>query len=460
MIAAGIYVAFNMPKAAGVSPAYPLGDFSMSFNQLADGDALDPIPNAIVLNWATMIVLAFGNLGALDFQARVFASKGPKTAVAGCFLAAIIAWIIGGVFMNIPGAVRALYGPSSPHAEFVADSCSRHITVIGCFGPGNIETDATLNPGCTGNGIEGCDPKIRNNFCNAIPMHTPTCGEWKPDRYAPLKLLTCYDDSCHAYTDFLGDSGLAGTFPGWAGNFPMPAFLGAWALLAIVAASMSTGDGAILAMGTVLGHNILGKFGLSDTPAKLLAVTRASTLFWAIVAAGIASAVPGKTGYLLIVAFDIMFAGCVVPMFAAVYWKGCKPTAAFASLISGSFVRFVMEFALPKDSLLLLVGTYAETFAAGLYEYADFKKFTNWDILVAAQGATDWAATGQQEVCPQRKLEDWTGVDSLIAPCISLLALLIGQLVLPRSTHKWFTPVEAPPPEDGAVDVAKESASA
>ena len=31
------------------------------------------------------------------------------------------------------------------------------------------------------------------------------------------------------------------------------------------------------------------------------------------------------SGYLLIVAFDIMLAGSVVPMFAAVYWKRCKP---------------------------------------------------------------------------------------------------------------------------------------
>ena len=108
-----------------------------------------------------MIVLAFGNLGALDFQARCFASRTPRTAMLGCLFAACIAWIIGITFAYIPGAARALYGLSSPHAEFVADSCSRHITVLACFGPGRIDTDKANNPGCTGNGIEGCDPKIR-----------------------------------------------------------------------------------------------------------------------------------------------------------------------------------------------------------------------------------------------------------------------------------------------------------
>ena len=129
-------------------------------------------------------------------------------------------------------------------------------------------------------------------------------------------------------------------------------------------------------------------------------------------------------------------------MFAAVYWKSCKPTAAFAAMIAGSLTRFIFEFALMKDSLLLAVGTYADTFAAGLYEYADFKKFTNWDILVAAQGAVDYAANGQQEVCPQRPLNDWTGLDSLLSPCVCMLVLLIGQVVLPNSDHPWFTPVE------------------
>ena len=271
-------------------------------------------------------------------------------------------------------------------------------------------------------------------------MNTPTCGEWKPDKYAPLKMLTCYGDSCNAFTDYLGDSGLPDTFPGFVGNFPMPAFLGGWVLLSIIAASMSTGDGSILAMGTVLGHNIMGKF---KTQYSLLTVTRWSTVLWAIISAGIASLVPGKTGYLLIVAFDIMLAGTVVPMIAAVYWPKCKPTAAFAAMVAGSLTRFIFEFALQKDSLLLAVGKYAETYAAGLYDYTDFKKFTNWDVITGGKDAKDWAATGQQEACPQRPLNDWTGLDSMLSPVVCLAVLLIGNLVLPDSKHPWFTPSPA-----------------
>ena len=60
-----------MPAAAGISPAYPMGDVRTLPNQMTDPDAIDPIPNAIFFNWVTS-VLGFGNLAALDFQARVW----------------------------------------------------------------------------------------------------------------------------------------------------------------------------------------------------------------------------------------------------------------------------------------------------------------------------------------------------------------------------------------------------
>lgn len=37
---------------------------------MMDIDAYSPFPNAILFNWATIFVLGFGNLAALDFQVR------------------------------------------------------------------------------------------------------------------------------------------------------------------------------------------------------------------------------------------------------------------------------------------------------------------------------------------------------------------------------------------------------
>ena len=81
---------------------------------------------------------------------------------------------------------------------------------------------------------------------------------------------------------------------GYVGNFPMPAFLGGWVLLAIIAASMSTGDGAILAMSTTFAHNLLRK-ALPLDDKKLLLAARLATILWAPLAAAIASGVPGET---------------------------------------------------------------------------------------------------------------------------------------------------------------------
>lgn len=417
LIAGSIYVLSTFPTSPGVSPAYPIGDSQQVGNQMGHADALDPIPNAIVLNWATIIVLGFGNLCALDFQARVFGSRTPRIAVIGCVAGGLISWAIGILFSFNSGAVRALYGPSSPYAEFVADSCSKDITIIGCFGPG----------------------------CNATVMQgVPTCGEWKPDPFAPLKMFTCTKPDCHYFFDFDGSGGLGALQDGY---FPMNSFIGGWVLIGIVCASMSTGDGAILAMSTVFSHNLLRKLPLAyfNENKNLLVTTRISTVLWATLAAGIASSSPGTSGYLLIVAFDIMLAGCVVPMFAAVYWKKCNPLAACIAMLAGSITRLILEFALPKDGLLLLVGTYAKSFGPGAY-------------LEPFDADNNWVEGG----CPQEKLEDWTGVDSLISPGVSLLFLVALQKVpVPDS----FLFKSVPPPwetegKEAAGPIEKQTAEA
>jgi hypothetical protein len=58
--------------------AYPWGDKAVFADQMFNPEALSPFPNAIVWNWATIFVLGFGNLGALDFQARCLAGKPPQ----------------------------------------------------------------------------------------------------------------------------------------------------------------------------------------------------------------------------------------------------------------------------------------------------------------------------------------------------------------------------------------------
>lgn len=63
----------------------------------------------------------------------------------------------------------------------------------------------------------------------------------------------------------------------------------------------------------------------------------------------------GATGYLLIVAFDVVFATVIAPLFGAFYTRKPSPRAAVCSVVVGAVTRIVLEFALlPKDGFLLL----------------------------------------------------------------------------------------------------------
>ena len=143
--------------------------------------------------------------------------------------------------------------------------------------------------------------------CSTI-LGLPTCGYWVPESGAFLQYLTN----------------------------EAPSFIGGWCLIGIFAASMSTADGAILAMGTVLSNNILRHFRCNCvTHDNLLKAARLSTIPFGVIAALIASTRPNQTGYLLIVA----------------------PAAAFASTVTGVVVRIILEFTLPKVNFEFLIET-------------------------------------------------------------------------------------------------------
>lgn len=139
-----------------------------------------------------------------------------------------------------------------------------------------------------------------------------------------------------------------------------PPVIGAWCLIGIVAASMSTADGAILAMGTVASHNLVRlldvKWPWLVTPNNLLMVARISTIPFTLASTLIgayyrqSSGASSATGYLLIVAFDIVLATVVPSLFGCFYTKNPSPRASFCSVIVGAFLRILLEFVLDKVS--------------------------------------------------------------------------------------------------------------
>lgn len=275
------------------------------------------------------------------------------------------------------------YGPDSVHSTFEADSCSAH-------------------------------------------LGAPTCGLWIPDHQAFVKLLVNQ----------------------------APAFLGGWCLIGIVAASMSTASGAILAMGTVVSNNLVRQF-VSWLPHlvthdNLLLVARISTLPVTITSACIAAyyssagSSTGGIGYLLIIAFDVVLASVVVPLFGCFYTKHPSPRAALLAILGGASTRIALEFTLPKDGTLVVpydspaflnFGTAA---SALLPSFVDGANQTHWDPAV--------------EPCYQEPYQDYTGVDSLG----SLLVCLVVFVTVQFLEHKWKRPLFHFPGDQGYIKSTSE----
>ena len=373
-------------------------------NSMLNPRALWPFPNAIFWNWATIVILAFGNLAAIDFQARCMAAKTEMISTTANLIAGALGIFVGVPLAFIGGVSRFYYGPDSQYAKFEADTCSRSIDF-------------------------------------------PQCAQWKPDPKANLRLLT----------------------------HEAPNWLGAWTLIGIVAASMSTSDGAILAMSTVAAHNLFRRLPqfIPAFPAdlvthdNLLLITRLFGLPCTIISILIGSFAKsdhaaGATGYLLIVAFDIVLAGCVAPIFFAFYVKDPSPRAGLAAMLAGTCMRVILEFTLPKDGNLILPFNTDEFLDYGKPKTSLFPTF--FDL------PEDQLWTPGEDQCPQDRLRDFTGVDSLASPLFGILvffAIHYGEkmtgktfMFLPQRWAWMLEPVreaaEAKPAKDDDGDLVED----
>jgi hypothetical protein len=274
------------------------------------------------------------------------------------------------------------------------------------------------------------------NTCSQT-VGLPSCAEWLPDDNAFLKLIT---------TQF-------------------PAFLGCWILIGIVAASMSTSDGAILAIGTVMSHNVgrklLHKMGIEPSGNHLIWIVRA-TMVPATLIAAIIAATYNETGYLLVVAFDISLSGAVAPLFAAIYGKKTvTPGGALAGVLGGVMMRVILEFSLPKDgSLVAPFGSYSIGYADAVPGVPAFIDVPN------AASSTSLSTTWDDTTCGAPQLEDWTGLDSLISPVFATICMMLVSFIEIRRGRKtiwtflppsWLEPFEE---AHGDLSVTKAQASA
>ena len=139
----------------------------------------------------------------------------------------------------------------------------------------------------------------------------------------------------------------------------VPPLLGLIVIAAILSASLSTGDGAILGTSSVIAQNILGIRHRQVSGAdRLLWITRLMAVPIALMGILFALRVP-ETGILLLLAFDIGFAGLVVPLAGGLFWSEATSQGALACIILGSLTRLVLFVLMPVafgiDNTLLYI---------------------------------------------------------------------------------------------------------
>jgi Na+/proline symporter len=252
--------------------AFVLGTFGFAaepgMGPLALEQLTSPAAGAAI-NWASIIALGFGNMVAIDFMARIFASESPETARRACFIASA-----GTLAIGIPFSIIAL-------------------------GANGILSQAGITP-------EG------------------------PVLFALLK-------------------GVA------------PPLLSLLVLAAILSASLSTADGAILGTASVLAHNVLGiRHATAQGPGgdRLLLITRLMAVVITLLGVFLGLKVP-QTGVLLLLAFDMSFAGLVVPLIGGLFWLKATRQGALACIAVGSLSRLLMFSLMPTmfgvDNTLLYI---------------------------------------------------------------------------------------------------------
>ncbi len=249
------------------SAAIPPGFLDMS--------GLTSIENGALLNWAGILALGLGDVVALDFMERIFASKNPETARRGCFY--------GAGFTLIAGLAASFLG----------------LMAIALF-------------------PDVADPRT------ILPLMAPST---------------------------------------------LPFLLGLFVMGGVLGAGMSTANGGLLGVSAVFGRNL---FQRNILPAihrrkarKLKVPIEELTIDWHImdkrlltyarfmtipvmVAAVWLAYVKPEPGMMLVLAFDVVFAGLFVPLTLGLFWKKANSYGALAAVVVGSVLRLILFFTIQE----------------------------------------------------------------------------------------------------------------
>jgi len=119
--------------------------------------------------------------------------------------------------------------------------------------------------------------------------------------------------------------------------------------MGLIAACLSTADGVLMACSSVFTRNVVQRNFPSLIPShRLLAFSRLCLVPLTVLACILAIARPDP-GDLLVLAFEVVLAGCFVPLALGIYWKRAHASAAFWAILIPSVLRVVLYFVTPAE---------------------------------------------------------------------------------------------------------------
>jgi len=139
----------------------------------------------------------------------------------------------------------------------------------------------------------------------------------------------------------------------------MPFVAGLFIMVGVVAAGLSTADGGMLGVSSVWGRNIIQRniikvwkkeYTETERAAldrRLLIITRLMGIPVMALSVALAYVMP-EPGIMLVLAFDVVFAGCLVPLTLGLYWKKANAYGALSAMIVGTVLRVVLFFTIPE----------------------------------------------------------------------------------------------------------------
>jgi Na+/proline symporter len=131
----------------------------------------------------------------------------------------------------------------------------------------------------------------------------------------------------------------------------LPAGISMVVFMALIAACLSTADGVLMACSSVLTRNVAQRNFPSLVPKeRVLRFSRLCLIPLTIFACVFAIVRPDP-GDLLVLAFEVVLAGCFVPLALGIFWGRGTPRAAFWAILIPSILRVVLYFVIPPSLL-------------------------------------------------------------------------------------------------------------